>query len=129
MRFGKQTSWWYALLTCSQFHLPFWMGRTLPNMFALVPGIFPPVNWNISAEISLIVNLANYLLYNRAPGSTQASKKCINIAVALLIFTAVVFRSEVALLLAPLALQLLIQGHTNLVKVGLLVGLMSVGQS
>ena len=98
-------------------------------MFALVPGIFPPMNWNISAEISLIVNLANYLLYNRAPGSTQASKKCINIAVALLIFTAVVFRSEVALLLAPLALQLLIQGHTNLVKVGLLVGLTSVGQS
>ncbi|KAF8554440.1 hypothetical protein OG21DRAFT_1578255 [Imleria badia] len=111
-RFGRQTSWWYALLTCSQFHLPFWMGRTLPNMFALVP-----------------VNLANYLLYNRAPNSTKASKNHINIAVGLLTFTAVVFRSEVALLLAPLALQLLIQGHTtflNLVKVGLLVGLTSV---
>ena len=132
MRFGKQTSWWYALLTCSQFHLPFWMGRTLPNMFALVPGIFPPVKSNINAEISFVVNLAHYLLYNRAPKSTQASKRCINIAVALLTFTAVVFRSEVALLLAPLALQLLIRGHTtplDLVKVGLLIGLTSVGQS
>ncbi|KAH0832984.1 glycosyltransferase family 22 protein [Lanmaoa asiatica] len=128
-RFGRQTSWWYALLTCSQFHLPFWMGRTLPNMFALVPGILPLVNSNISAEISLVVNLAYYLLHDRAPKSTQPSRKCINIAVALLTFTAVVFRSEVALLLVPLALQLLIQGHTtflDLVKVGLSVGLTSV---
>ena len=100
-------------------------------MFALVPGISPPVNSDINAEISLVVNLAYYLLCDRAPGSMQASKKSINIAVALLTFTAVVFRSEVALLLAPLALQLLVQGHTtfiDLVKVGLLAGLMSVGQ-
>lgn len=79
----------------------------------------------------LVVNIAYYLLYNRAPRSTQASKKCIDIAVALLTFTAVVFRSEVALLLAPLAFQLLVQGHTtfpNLAKVGLTVGLTSAGQ-
>lgn len=100
-------------------------------MLALAPGIFPLVNSNISAEISLVVNLAYYLLHNRAPKSTQASKNCVNIAVALLTFTAVVFRSEVALLLAPLALQLLVQGHTtflDLVKVGLLAGLASIGQ-
>lgn len=99
-------------------------------MFALVPGILLPVIPDTNSEMSLIVNIAHYLLYNRAPRSTQASKKCINIAVGLLTFTAVVIRSEVALLLAPLALQLLIQGHTtfiNLIKVGLLVGLGSVG--
>ncbi|KAG9314937.1 glycosyltransferase family 22 protein [Chiua virens] len=110
-RFGKQTSWLYALLTCSQFHLPFWMGRTLPNMFALVP-----------------VNLAHYMLYHRAPNSVKASKRSINTAIALLTFTAVVLRSEVVLLLAPLALQLLIQGHTTileLVRAGLLAGLTS----
>ncbi|KAG8213348.1 hypothetical protein J3R82DRAFT_11834 [Butyriboletus roseoflavus] len=83
-------------------------------MFALVP-----------------VNLAYYLLHDRAPKSMQASKRCINTAVALLTFTTVVFRSEVALLLVPLALQLLYQGHTtflDLLKVGVLVGLTSVGQ-
>ncbi|KIK79362.1 glycosyltransferase family 22 protein [Paxillus rubicundulus Ve08.2h10] len=110
--FGRRTSWLFALLTCSQFHLPFWMGRTLPNMFALVP-----------------VNIAYYVLYNRAPQSLQASKKSIDTALTLLTFTSVVFRSEVALLLAPLAFQLLAQGHTtflNLTKVGLLAGLMSI---
>jgi len=101
-------------------------------MFALVPGILPPSNSNVSAEISFVVNIGNYLLFNLAPKSRQASKKCAGIAVGLLTFTAIVFRSEVALLLAPLALQLLIQGHTtflDLVKVGLLVGLASIGQS
>ncbi|KIJ12871.1 glycosyltransferase family 22 protein [Paxillus involutus ATCC 200175] len=111
-RFGRRTSWLFALLTCSQFHLPFWMGRTLPNMFALIP-----------------VNIAYYALYNRAPKSLQASKRSINTALTLLTFTSVVFRSEVALLLAPLALQLLVQGHItflNLIKVGPLAGLTSV---
>lgn len=39
-RFGRPTSLLFVLLSCSQFHIPFWMGRTLPNMFALLPGMF-----------------------------------------------------------------------------------------
>ena len=35
---GRQTGFLWTLLTCTQSHLPFWMGRTLQNTFALFPG-------------------------------------------------------------------------------------------
>ena len=38
-RFGRPTAVMFVLLTCTQFHLLYWMGRTLPNMFALLPGM------------------------------------------------------------------------------------------
>lgn len=43
-RFGSSTGFFFAIITCTQFHLPFWMGRTLPNMFALFPGTWCS-NW------------------------------------------------------------------------------------
>ena len=39
-RFGRPTGFMFVLLTITQFHLPFWMGRALPNMSALLPGAF-----------------------------------------------------------------------------------------
>ncbi|KAI0312103.1 Alg9-like mannosyltransferase family-domain-containing protein [Amylostereum chailletii] len=112
-RYGRPTGLLFTLLTCTQFHLPFWMGRTLPNMFALFP-----------------VNIATYLLLDREKNALRASRRSVTAALALLTFTAVVFRSEVALFLAPIALQSLFNRSitfTKLLKVGLVSGLTSIG--
>ncbi|PCH42136.1 glycosyltransferase family 22 protein [Wolfiporia cocos MD-104 SS10] len=108
-RFGGLTSLLFVILTCTQFHLPFWMGRTLPNMFALIP-----------------VNLSLYLWNNRTPHTTRPWPSSVKQVLALLAFTAAVFRSEVLLLLGPLALQTLICGYVSvfgLVKIGVVYGL------
>ncbi|KAJ7592689.1 glycosyltransferase family 22 protein [Mycena floridula] len=115
-RFGRPTSFFFALLTISQFHVPFWMGRTLPNMFALFP-----------------VNLGMYLVLDRAPNSKRPSTKSVGTAISLLTFTAVVFRAEVLMLLAPLTFGYVLVtryiGLYSVIKVGLISGLASIALS
>ncbi|KAF8055562.1 glycosyltransferase family 22 protein [Lyophyllum atratum] len=111
-RFGRLAGLFFTLLTITQFHLPFWMGRTLPNMFALLP-----------------VNIAIYLLVDRAPNKTKPSQRSLTAAISLLTFTAVVLRAEVLLLLAPIVLQSLLHRNITLIKVikvGLVSGLLSL---
>ncbi|KAJ3555425.1 hypothetical protein NM688_g2582 [Phlebia brevispora] len=111
-RFGGPTGVWFVVLTCTQFHVPFWMGRTLPNMFALLP-----------------TNLAFYLLYSRAPNSLRPSARNVHMAIAILTFATVVFRSELLLLLAPLVLQSLISEYTTIKKIiqtGIIAGVASI---
>ncbi|KAF8343590.1 glycosyltransferase family 22 protein [Amanita rubescens] len=111
-RFSHRAGVLFVLLTCSQFHLPFWMGRTLPNMFALLP-----------------VNIAISHVIGHNPVSIRQAKRSYKSAIGLLTFTAVVFRAEIALLLAPLVLQLLLTRKLTIlevIKVGLYSGLASI---
>ncbi|KAL5486268.1 ECM39 [Sanghuangporus weigelae] len=111
-RFGNSTGTFFALLSCSQFHLPFWMGRTIPNMFALLP-----------------VDIAYMCILSRQPNSTRPSERSVLNALSLLTFTAIVFRAEVALLLALLTLHALLARWVSLkavIKRGLVVGGFSV---
>ncbi|THV06315.1 hypothetical protein K435DRAFT_960579 [Dendrothele bispora CBS 962.96] len=111
-RFGRLTGFLYAVLTISQFHVLFWMGRTLPNMFALLP-----------------VNIAAYLMLERAPQATRPSPSRISTAIALITGAGVIFRSELVLLLGPTVLQSLWKGYISFwdtVRVGLLSALCSI---
>ena len=79
-----------------------------------------------------LVNISTYLFVDRAPNSATLSHKSTTWSLFLLTFTAVVFRAEIALLLAPLCLQLLYNKQISLfslVKVGLVSGIFSLGPS
>lgn len=78
------------------------------------------------------VNLSTYLILDRPPNARRPSVKNISTAVSLLTFTAVIFRAEVALLLAPIVLQSLYLryiGFFSIVKVGFFSALAAIGMS
>ncbi|KAL2136280.1 hypothetical protein VTI74DRAFT_4515 [Chaetomium olivicolor] len=89
--YGPGTARWYLLLQASQFHIIFYASRTLPNMFAF----------------GLTTLSTALLLPTPTTPSLTAPRQ--RLAIALFVFAAVIFRSEVALLLATTVLhQLLI---------------------
>lgn len=103
--FGADAAACATLLTAFQFHLPFYMSRTLPNTFALLPAMLGCEAW-----------------LKGSPGR----------ALGLLTLTCVIFRCDVVLLLGPLALQLLLQGRVRFwegVGVGLRWGLASLAST
>lgn len=88
--FGETTSRWYVMLQATQFHIPFYASRTLPNTFAMVPTV-----------------VAAGLLLHSPTASTRQRQNSQKMAILLLTFAGIVFRSELAILLAFQALTLL----------------------
>ncbi|KAK3939708.1 hypothetical protein QBC46DRAFT_364677 [Diplogelasinospora grovesii] len=87
--YGSGVARWYLVLQASQFHVIFYASRTLPNMFAF----------------GLTTLAFGMFLPHPNPKSILPRQR---LGIALFVFAAVVFRSEIALLLATSALYLLI---------------------
>ncbi|CRK36241.1 hypothetical protein BN1708_007002 [Verticillium longisporum] len=92
---GKSAARWWTVMTASQFHIMFYASRTLPNMFAFG-----------------LTTISSALLLPHPDQARKASR--IRISISLLVFAAVIFRSEVALLLFTTAATLLATRQTTL---------------
>ncbi|KAH0145128.1 glycosyltransferase family 22 protein, partial [Aureobasidium melanogenum] len=109
--YGKVAGTWYIILQASQFHVMFYASRTLPNMFA-----FSITTLALSSLISA----------QAVATRTQKSSKRRRLALYLLTASGIIFRSEIAILLAMQTLYLLLQSRTSLVNEVIPAGLFGV---
>ena len=99
--YGKIAGRWFVLFQASQFHVMFYASRTLPNMFAFT---------------ATTVALRSLVLAKAVASKSARSHKRRRLALYLLTVAGVVFRSEIAILLAMETLVLLVQQRTSLTK-------------
>ncbi|GAA5961422.1 hypothetical protein JCM21900_004908 [Sporobolomyces salmonicolor] len=114
--FGPKVGRYFLLISASQFHVPFWMGRTVPNMIA-----FPLVQ----VALALLITPATL----SSSWSKRSSSKSPLVAFALLAFAAVILRLELAALIAPFALEQIARGTVGFIPLaatGILVGVGSL---
>ncbi|KAF2707585.1 glycosyltransferase family 22 protein [Pleomassaria siparia CBS 279.74] len=114
--FGMSAGIWYALMQASQFHINYYASRTLPNMFAL---------------IFSTLALRGLLNVYATPWDSVAGSKNYRLSLYLLTIAGVVFRSELALLVATITLYLLPTRRISITAViipagigGLIIGLL-----
>lgn len=72
-RFGSGTASCFTLLTCSQFHLLFWMGRTLPNMFAMPLSMFLFILSLEQSNVIFVFDIAQSTWLSLMPQCTTAA--------------------------------------------------------
>ncbi|KAI2028765.1 alpha-1,6- mannosyltransferase [Ophidiomyces ophidiicola] len=113
--FGREAGVWYTLLQASQFHVIYYASRTLPNMFAFG-----------------ITTFALKCLLPDAAVDPTPSKSAVKYRLCLYFLTlaGIIFRSEIALLLATVTIYHWTQGNVNIRRevipagvCGVLVGL------
>ncbi len=88
--FGRTHSLWHALVIASQFHIPFYLTRPLPNVFALC----------------LTLHALGFWLQRKEFAFTLVAGAAV-----------VIFRGELALLFGTIVLTELCLGRKSLVKV------------
>ncbi|WZH39635.1 Alg9-like mannosyltransferase family-domain-containing protein [Fusarium acuminatum] len=93
--YGTGVSAWWVVFMASQFHINYYLSRTLPNMYAF----------------GLTTLASAFLLPQPSPQLSFVRQKQ---AIALLVIAAAVFRSEVAVLLSTTGLYLLFTGRIAL---------------
>ncbi|KAK4550024.1 hypothetical protein LTR36_002991 [Oleoguttula mirabilis] len=94
--YGKTAGKWYILLQASQFHVMFYASRTLPNMFAFAITTYA---------------LGKLILVKAVASKSPRSAKRRRLALYLLTIAGIIFRSEVAILLAAETGYLLTRQH------------------
>jgi alpha-1,6-mannosyltransferase len=99
--YGKIAGRWFVLFQASQFHVMFYASRTLPNMFAFT---------------ATTVALRSLVLAKAVASKSARSQKRRRLALYLLTVAGVVFRSEIAILLAMETVVLLVQQRASLTK-------------
>ncbi|EMC95300.1 glycosyltransferase family 22 protein [Baudoinia panamericana UAMH 10762] len=97
--YGRIAGIWYVLLQASQFHVMYYASRTLPNMFA-----FSMTTFALSALI-LVKSMA---------AKSKRSVRRRRLALHLLTIAGIVFRSEIAILLAMETIYLLVRQRVSL---------------
>lgn len=112
--FGATVATWYLAFQASQFHLIYYASRPLSNMFAFG-----------------LTTLAMRLLLPDVVGGDTQRRRC-NLSLILFTIAGVIFRSELALLVATQTIFLLISGRIRLLQdaipagvIGLSAGLLA----
>ncbi|GAA5987106.1 hypothetical protein JCM11641_006429 [Rhodosporidiobolus odoratus] len=112
--YGSKVAKYSLLLLSTSFHVPFWAGRTVPNVLA-----FPLV------QIAFALFVTPPALSSKIATPRRATRQTLATAFGLLTFAAVVVRLELVALLIPFASEHLLRGTvrwTELLRSVILAG-------
>ena len=110
--FGKSAGNWYVLLQASQFHVIYYASRTLPNTFAFgLSKCTPFIRATTADNVTATIAIRSYLLANLYGPNHAWGSRHSRLCLYLMTFAAVVFRSEIAILLAMHTICLFLRGR------------------
>lgn len=114
-RLGPMVAELTTLLTCLQFHLPFYMSRTLPNTLALALCLVAFGAWLRASHTKALLVMPPPCLPPHLPlscgGSFALSNSLPLYLLQIIAMGAVILRCDLVVLLAPLVLHCLLCGH------------------